>query len=227
MKSAGRPNVKLMTSKRFDSFMKRLREATTILSQSSLAKNLSISRAAITQAKKNDSIPIKWIIELSRMHNLNPDWLEKGAGQKNLSQNNYHLIFQEVPKVKAILSAGGGSFETVPEIEEYYSFRKDWLRKKGQPKEMVLMSIFGNSMEPELKDGDTVLIDQSQKAVLSGAIYAVGFDDAIVVKRLEQRSKELVLLSENERYPIMRFKDEEMSHVRILGKVIWVCREMN
>jgi len=71
-----------MASERFDSFMKRLREATTITSQANLAKTLSISRAAITQAKKNDSIPIKWITELSRLFNVNPDWLEKGTGQK-------------------------------------------------------------------------------------------------------------------------------------------------
>jgi phage repressor protein C with HTH and peptisase S24 domain len=216
-----------MPSERFDSFIKRLREATIITSQASLAKTLSISRAAITQAKKNDSIPIKWITELSRLFNVNPDWLEKGIGSKVLSQNIYHEIFLQVPKIKARLSAGGGSFETEPDIKEYYSFRKDWLSKKGNARDMVLMDIFGNSMEPELKEGDTVLIDQSQKAVLAGAIYAVGFDDTIVVKRLEKRPKELVLLSENERYPMMRFRDEEMDNVRIIGKVIWVCREMN
>jgi phage repressor protein C with HTH and peptisase S24 domain len=216
-----------MPSERFDSFIKRLREATIITSQASLAKTLSISRAAITQAKKNDSIPIKWITELSRLFNVNPDWLEKGTGSKDLSQNIYHEIFLQVPKIKARLSAGGGSFETEPEIKEFYSFRKDWLSKKGKARDMVLMDIFGNSMEPELKEGDTVLIDQSQKAVLAGAIYAVGFDDTIVVKRLEKRPKELVLLSENERYPMMRFRDEEMDSVRIIGKVIWVCREMN
>jgi len=216
-----------MASERFDSFMKRLREATTITSQANLAKTLSISRAAITQAKKNDSIPIKWITELSRLFNVNPDWLEKGTGPKVLSQNIYHEIFLQVPKIKARLSAGGGSFETEPEIKEFYSFRKDWLSKKGEARDMVLMDIFGNSMEPELKEGDTVLIDQSQKAVLAGAIYAVGLADTIVVKRLEKRPKELVLLSENERYPMMRFRDEEMNSVRIIGKVIWVCREMN
>ncbi|MCP4628197.1 MAG: transcriptional regulator [bacterium] len=216
-----------MHSKQFDSFIKRLHEATTITSQANLAKVLGISRAAITQAKGNDSIPIKWVTELSRLFNVNPDWLAKGTGPKILSQNSYHEIFQQVPKVKARLSAGGGSFETEPEIEEFYSFRKDWLSKKGQPKDMVLMDIFGNSMEPELKDGDTVLIDQSQKAVLAGAIYAAGLADTIVVKRLEKRPKELVLLSENERYPVMRIRDEEMNSVRIIGKVIWVCRELN
>lgn len=216
-----------MPSERFDSFMKRLREATTITSQANLAKALSISRAAITQAKKNDSIPIKWIAELSQIDNVNPDWLEKGTGPKTLSKYKYNEIFVQVPKVTALLSAGGGSFETETEIEEFYSFRKDWLGRKGRSKDMVLMDIIGNSMEPELKDGDTVLIDQSQKTVLAGAIYAVGFADTIVVKRLEKRPKELILISENERYPIIRFRDEEMNSIRIIGKVIWVCREMN
>jgi len=212
---------------RFDTFFTRLCESTTITSQANLAKSLSISRTAITQSKKNDSIPKKWIFELSQLYNLNPAWLEKGIGPKFSNQNNYQEVFLQVPKVRARLSAGGGSFETEPEIEEYYSFRKDWLSKKGKSKDMVLMDIFGNSMEPELKERDTVLIDRSQKAVLAGAIYAVGLADTIVVKRLEKRPKELVLFSENRSYPPISFRGEEMNSVRIIGKVIWICRELN
>ncbi len=216
-----------MSSERFNSFMKRLREATTITSQANLAKTLSISRAAVTQAKKNDSIPIKWITALSQLFNVNPDWLEKGTEPKVFSQNIYHEIFLQVPKIQARLSAGGGSFETEPEIKELYSFRKDWLSKKGKSRDMVLMDIFGNSMEPELKEGDTVLIDQSQQAVLAGAIYAVGVADTIVVKRLEKRPNKLILFSENKSYPMISFEGEEMNSIRIIGKVIWICRDMN
>jgi len=212
---------------RFDTFFKRLCGAITITSQANLAKALSVSRSAITQAKRNDSIPQKWIFELSHLYNLNPAWLEKGTGPTFSNQNNYQEIFLQVPKVRARLSAGGGSFETEPEIEEFYSFRNDWLSKKGKSEDMVLMDIIGNSMEPELKERDTVLIDQSQKAVLAGAIYAVGLDDTIVVKRLEKRPKELVLLSENRSYPPISFRGEEMNSVRIIGKVIWICRELN
>ena len=212
---------------RFDTFFNRLCDAITITSQANLAKALNVSRSAITQAKRNDSIPKKWIFELSRLYNLNPAWLEKGTGPTFSNQNNYQEIFLQVPKVRARLSAGGGSFETEPEIEEFYSFRNDWLSKKGKSEDMVLMDIIGNSMEPELKEGDTVLIDQSQKAVLAGAIYAVGLDDTIVVKRLEKRPKELVLFSENKSYPPIGFRGEEMNSVRIIGKVIWICRELN
>ena len=66
--------------------------------------------------------------------------------------------FEVVPKVKARLSAGDGSFDVDQKISEYYSFQTIWLSKKGNPKDMVLMDITGNSMEPELKDGDTVLL---------------------------------------------------------------------
>jgi len=216
-----------MPTLKFKTFFQRVCETTSLTSQAGLADFLSISRAAITQAKKNNSIPKNWIFKLSQAFELNPAWLEKGTRPKFLNQNNYQEIFLQVPKIRARLSAGGGSFETEQEIEEFYSFRNDWLRKKGKSENMILMDISGNSMEPELKEGDTVLIDQSQKAVLAGAIYAVGLDDTIVVKRLEKRPKELVLLSENRNYPPISFRGEEMNSVRIIGKVIWICRELN
>ena len=55
--------------------------------------------------------------------------------------------------------------------------------RKGNPKEMVLMYVDGESMEPEIRDGDMVLIDQSKKEVRLGRVFAVGFDDAIYLKK--------------------------------------------
>ena len=89
------------------------------------------------------------------------------------------------------------------------------------------MDICGNSMEPELKDGDTVLVDQSKTEILAGAIYAIGIDDTVMVKRIEKLPDKLVLISENERYSPTYLQGEEVNNVRILGKVIWICREVN
>jgi phage repressor protein C with HTH and peptisase S24 domain len=216
-----------MSKKQFALFLERLQEATPITSQASLAKALNLSRSAITQQSKKNHVPKKWISKLSERYDLNPDWLENGNPTTSPGQDNFHNKFIEVPKVPARLSAGYGSFETEPEFIEFYSFRKDWLDKKGSAKDMVLMDIAGNSMEPEMKEGDTVLIDQSQKAVLAGAIYALGLDDTIVVKRIEKRPNKMVLISENNSYPAITFEREEMNDVRIIGKVIWICRELN
>jgi phage repressor protein C with HTH and peptisase S24 domain len=90
---------------------------------------------------------------------------------------------------------------------------------------MVLMDIFGNSMEPELKEGDVVLIDESKKDILAGSIYAVGIDDTIMVKRLEKRPKGLALLSENTKNETIHMEGEDLNRVRLIGKVLWVGRE--
>lgn len=215
-----------MATHKFESFLQRVCEATGIASQTELASALNINRSAITQARKKDSIPDKWILKLYRTFGLNPDWVETGFGPTFLKPSaSSDSIFKNIPKVKARLSAGGGSFEVGSEIEGYYAFRKEWLTTKGNINKIVLMDIFGNSMEPEIKDGDTVLIDQSQKDILAGAVYAVGIDDTIMVKRLEKHPNKLVLHSDNKDYSPIYLQGNEINSVRIIGKILWICRE--
>ena len=215
-----------MSSVKFDIFTKRIGEALSIRSQNELASNIGVNPSAITQARKKGIIPDKWILQLYRKYDLNPDWVERGIGPAFINSSNAaEAEFRQVPKVKARLCAGGGSFEIGSEIEGYYSFRKDWLSRKGVVEKMVLLDIFGNSMEPEFREGDTVLIDESQKDVLAGAVYAVGIDDTIMVKRVEKHPKGLVLLSDNAKYKPIYMENEDINRVRIIGKALWVCRE--
>lgn len=216
-----------MSASRFESFLQRVFQATGVTSQTELASVLKINRSAITQARKKNSIPDKWILQLYKTYGLNPDWVETGSGQTFIKKSaSDDSIFKNIPKVRARLSAGGGSFEVGSEIEGYYAFRRDWLTTKGNRNKMVLMDIFGNSMEPEMKDGDTILIDESQKDILAGAIYAVGIDDTIMVKRVEKHPNKLVLLSDNKDYSPIYLQGNELNSVRIIGKVIWISREL-
>ena len=216
-----------MALKHFDTFLRRVFEATGIASQSELADALNLNRSAITQARKKDAVPDKWILQLYKSFGLNPEWVETGRGRPFLNKPPENdSFFEKVPKVKARLSAGGGSFEVGSEIEGYYAFRKDWLAMKGSKSKMVLMDIFGTSMEPEIKDGDTILIDESQKDILAGAIHAVGVDDTIMVKRLEKHPNKLVLLSDNRDYAPIYLQGDDIDSIRIIGKVVWICREL-
>ena len=73
-------------------------------------------------------------------------------------------------------------------------FRADWLNGKGSASHVILIDIYGTSMESELKHGDTVMIDTSQKDILAGSIYAVGIEDTMMVKRIEKHPGKLVLI---------------------------------
>ena len=211
----------------FDTFFDRVAGALGIQNLSELAATLRVNRSSITQARKKNSIPANWLLALFRSHGLNPDWLEGGAGPKWLKPGNAgDDDFFAVPKVQARLCAGGGSFEVGAQIEDYYSFKTAWLQKKGIKDRMVLMDVFGNSMAPEIKDGDTILIDQSQTDIFAGTVYAVGVEDTIMVKRIEKHPRKLVLLSDNNEYAPIFLSDEEMDGVRIIGKVLWICREL-
>jgi phage repressor protein C with HTH and peptisase S24 domain len=217
-----------MKSPQFESFLQRVFRTTDITTQTELAAVLQINRSAITQARRKDTVPARWILQLFRTFGLNPIWLESGSGEPYLkSSPAEEAEFKHIPKVKARLSAGGGSFEIGSEIEGYYAFRNEWLRSKGNPERMVLMDIFGNSMEPELKDGDAVLIDESQKDIIAGAIFAVGVEDTILVKRIEKHPSKLVLRSDNKDYAPIFLEGTDCESVRVIGKVVWAGREFN
>ncbi|BBO70009.1 transcriptional regulator [Desulfosarcina alkanivorans] len=214
-------------NKNFQIFFDRAAGALGIRSLSELAAILNVNRSSITQARKKNSVPANWLLELFRSHGLNPDWLEGGSGPQWLKSGDaFKNDFFPVPKVRARLCAGAGSFETEARIEDYYSFQTQWLQNKGVKDRMVLMDVSGNSMAPEIKDGDTVLIDQSQTDIFAGMVYAVGVEDTIMVKRLEKHPRKLVLLSDNKAYTPIFLADDEMDRVRIIGKVLWICREL-
>ena len=215
-----------MPQTRFEIFSKKVSDVIGLRNQNELSAVIGVNSSSITQARKRDKIPANWILQLCLKYGLNPNWLEKDIGPAFIQPfDNAEEEFRQIPKVRARLCAGGGSFEVGSEIEGYYSFRKDWLSRKGNADKMVLMDIFGNSMEPELKEGDVVLIDESKKDILAGSIYAVGIDDTIMVKRLEKRPKGLALLSENIKNETIYMEGEDLNRVRLIGKVLWVGRE--
>ena len=215
----------------FSAFFERLTTATDIKNQSALARVLGVGRAAVSLAKKKNSVPPRWILDLAVRYNLNTRWLERGEGEplytepESGSGGYVDGDFVHIPKVAARLSAGGGSFETYGEVERFYSFRSDWLCAKGDPKNMVLMSVVGNSMEPEIHAGDMVMVDQSKIDIYAGGIYAVGVEDTVLVKRVERLPGQLVLHSDNKDYDPVYLQGDELLNVRIIGKVLWASRE--
>jgi len=218
-----------MKENKVDLLLARLMEATGVASQSELARELGINRSGITHARNKNHIPDNWIVKLFRRFGVNPQWVDTGRGPVFLrpgsSEDEGDTAFRRVPKVAARLSAGTGSFDCGEEVTEYLSFPRAWLARKGAAGSMVAMAVFGQSMEPLIREGDTVLIDQSQSGIMAGAIYAVGVEDTILVKRLEKHPDALVLNSENPAFAPIHLDIHSVGKVRILGRVIWSCRE--
>jgi phage repressor protein C with HTH and peptisase S24 domain len=209
-----------------------------ISTQSALAETLGVRRAAVSDAKRQDRVPSEWLLKLCRLAGLNPAWLESGTGvmyvggeKDNKEEGDYSAAlssaFEYIPMVEARLSGGGGSLETSEKVLGYYAFRREWLSRKGLIDSMRLMRVSGESMEPTLEDDDVVMVDLSQTDILAGKIYALRMDDEIVVKRLEKKPGKLVLVSDNRRYyEPLEINLMEYGNLGVLGRVVWMAREM-
>jgi len=219
----------------FEDVWRRIQLATNLKTQRDLALALKISSPSVSDAKGRGTFPLEWAFKLSRIFELSLDYL-LGGGEVGAPPVKADALRREtclcdpeiilVPKVKARLSAGTGSLETNAEIKGRFGFRSNWIRSKGNPASMVLMDVSGDSMSPAIEEGDTALIDQSQTDVYVGKIYAIGIDNEVFIKYVDRVPGKFILRSANKDYaPIPVDLDDESCSVRIIGRVVWWCRE--
>ena len=191
------------------------------LRKQDLAAQVGVSLTTIQQYENGQLPKGEFAVRLGAALRCSLDWLLAGQGNVEGALQDQWAGLVMVPMVEARLSAGTGSLVVDGNVEGYFAFRSDWLLHKGAPAQMVLMSVSGDSMSPTISNGDMVLVNQGQKDVIAGAIYAVGVDDSILVK--------LVLVSDNrEASPPLELDmtDEAVCEsVRIIGRVLWWCRE--
>ena len=82
-------------------------------------------------------------------------------------------------------------------------------------------------MEPDVLNGDVVLIDQGKTRIVPGQMFAVGFEEAIYLKRIDIAPGKAILKSANPAYPPMELDIRgQMSDLfRVIGRVLWSGRE--
>ena len=82
-------------------------------------------------------------------------------------------------------------------------------------------------MEPLLKEGDTILVDQADKDVKDGKTYLVAYGEELKVKHVLKSPRGLILRSENQRYADVLIEPEELGTYAVIhGRVRWFGRMM-
>jgi len=148
---------------------------------------------------------------------------QRGYGLESQTSDSFSLV----PKYKARLSGGSGSFETSAEIENFLSFKTTWLRARCPMNNCGLFEVIGDSMAPFITDGDVVLVDMKKNQtedIIDGKIYAFSEGDRIRIKRLTLKGSSIVAYSDN------KLEGGEPAPVEsdfiLIGKVVWVGHEV-
>lgn len=131
--------------------------------------------------------------------------------------------FYEIPKVQLVLSAGMTGFQTVPEIYDgsKLSISKNWVDRHGYvPGRLIAIRVKGDSMEPNLYEGDQVIINTADTRMEDGAVFAVNFEGQAVVKRLSRDRGEWWLTSDNPDQVRHRRKSCREGECIIIGRIV-------
>lgn len=125
----------------------------------------------------------------------------------------------EIRKVKLKLRAGVSRFETEPidgDCDPLKVSRQDLQGLKLE--KLIAIEVRGDSMEPLLFDGDTVVIDPTDKKLLNKELYALNFDGDCCVKQMLYKAEAWYLHSINPEHKPVR---AESGECEVIGRVVY------
>ncbi len=211
------------------------------LSQAKFAKMLHVHPSIISHIEAGTTrIQLGMAKMIEEQTGFRQAWLLTGEAPQRIvaaprletpESNSYTVLresgqfsFSLVQKVKSLLSSGTGDLVDEEESEDIYSFRRDWLTRKGVVSAMRLAQVSGDSMLPTLKDGDFVLFDTSKNFPQEGKIMVIGIENLLYIKRVRVSPEGIFLVSDNKAvYEPWRANPE---NTRYLGLVIWHCGDV-
>lgn len=106
----------------------------------------------------------------------------------------------QIMKVRIKVQAGITGFQVEPEHYEgeTHGVPTAWVQREGLHRESLLSIVVrGESMEPSLYDGDTVVVNTADKKMVSGSVYVINYEGEAVVKRMLRDAGQWWLSSDN------------------------------
>lgn len=201
---------------------------------------------------KNRGISKNGAISISQAHGLSVDWILTGQGEMKTGQGEPYLYSEPngilsdkqieiwtdsdtppdgmiaidfLANITASLGHGYINEEFTEKTQLWFS--EQTLKKCNvNPKYAKAIHVTGDSMLPELTDGQVIAIDTSATRIFDGEIYAFRKGDEIKVKYLFKTHDGFKAISRNDdklRYPdeIYTTSNIENENIEILGQFWW------
>lgn len=184
------------------------------LTQEELAKRMGYkSKSTINKIELGiNDIPQSKIVQFSEVLGTTPACL-MGWEDNTLPQGARMIVRKRLPMLGNV-ACGEPIF-----AEEGYD---TYIDVEGNTNADFCLTAKGDSMiNARIFDGD-ILFVRSQPSVDNGEIAVVLIDDEATVKRIyyDKENNTITLAPENPMYKPMRYEGEQLSRIRILGKIV-------
>ena len=158
----------------------------------------------------------------------------KGRGRKprgGRAPEGSTVPLAAIPEVEVEASAGPGAL-----ADEFVAEKARWFLPEGMirhegaavPDAIRVLRVRGESMEPELSEGDRLLVDTARRVPDTGEMFVLWDGNGLVVKRVER-------VVDGGGEPGLRLKSTNAEYadytapagdVHIVGKVLWTVRKV-
>lgn len=234
--------------------MKKL--ATLVGGPGELAKRSGIPRRTIGNYLSGKSEPGReQLLKLATGGEVNLEWLTSGKGEPRGAESNaserlrYHsdslrsdmkamepspldhgLVFLPLYELRAGASPKGVLVDDGEQPVNALAFRQEWIRQtlRVSPSDLRLIYVEGDSMEPDLRAGDIILVDHTDTTARREGIYVIRMDDALLVKQLQRLpGGQIEVISRNPAYKPFTVDASTLNDPGdfvVVGRVVWACR---
>lgn len=193
------------------------------LSQAQLAKILKISTKAYWNYENGErDIPSDILTGLVRLYGINLNWIFGESENMFIDKDN---IFYNIPVRGEVSASCGYGINIIDETQTAtFAISSKFIRDIGiNPKYTELIFARGDSMEPTIFGGDSLLVDLSRKSIYEGSIFCIRLNGQLYSKRLQQLSNSVInIISDNPEYENRKIDlNDESIDFEIIGEVCW------
>lgn len=214
-----------------------------------LAAACGVSRAAVTQWT-NGSVDgfskTSYASAAAKFLGVSLQWLAEGKGEM-LDNTNIHT-FEDgdmppddvvvIHEYKLTFGANPAGVEAEPEWElveggDDYWYKRSFFQKRHlNPDKCKRAKVTGDSMEPFIYSGDTVLFSEvcdprpACIIIQDGKIYVISVDGKLKIKRLASIKDGIAVRSDNPAYTTEEYTGADLERLRIYGRVVEISRSI-
>ncbi len=207
----------------FRTRLKQLRNEKKI-NQRELANFLKVAPSTISMYESGQREPNFEVLEsLADFFNVDLNYLlgKSNKTTKLMIEGSQPPQGLQIPVLGTV--AAGIPISAVEDILDYEEVPQSW-ENQG---EFFGLRIKGDSMKPDINDGDTVIVRQQSTANNGDVVIALVNGDDATCKKFEKLDNGIMLISNNSEYSPMYFSNEEVltKPVVIIGRVVELRRK--
>lgn len=205
-----------------------------------LARSMGVSPSAFRKWLKGEAEPSRErLVALARATGVGVAWLAEGEGPEpvfepassrgrrpgvgDIGADADWSDFVLLPR-RAEAAAAGPETPPPPPGSAFMALRHDWVRRVCgvEPSNVLLETAVGDSMTPTIRDGNTLLIDSTDRTFRNFGVYVLEINGQRLVKRVQRKHDgSLVLISDNTAYQPDVVARDTADGVTVVGRVVW------